>query len=556
MKNLFLLTSLCLGGLLPMQQVHAQVPRVETRTPVLPVLIGEQEPNCVQQLLLIGKPGYRVKEVEISLEGSAHLGDISAISVHTGPAPSTMADPARTVTPASYTPLASIERPRKQKLRLKVDLPVTSDSCQLWVDLRLKASTDLSHRFRLRASAIKTTEGPVSLPAHTPSDWLRPGVAVRKQGQGEVHTSRIPGLTTTKQGTLLAIFDARYESSRDLQGHMDIGLHRSEDGGQSWQPMQVVLDRKTWGGLPERFNGVSDACALVDERTGDIYVAGLWMHGVLDVHSGQWTENLSDSSRNWVHQWQGRGSQPGLGERETSQFLITKSTDDGKTWSEPVNITAQTKQPGWWLYAPAPGHGITLKDGTLVFPTQGRDEKGETFSNITWSKDGGKTWQASKPAASNTTECMVAELEDGRLMLNMRDNRNHWEKGEKNGRNVAVTADLGETWTQHPSTHGALPEPTCMGSLHKHRYEQQGQKKQLLLFSNPHHKRQRTHMTLQTSADDGATWGRKLLLDEGLGFGYSCITSVNDGQIGILYEGSKAHMIFQKISLDEFTQMP
>ena len=48
----------------------------------------------------------------------------------------------------------------------------------------------------------------------------------------------------------------------------------------------------------------------------------------------------------------------------------------------PDNITAKTKHPEWWLFAPAPGQGITLKDGTLVFPTQGRDEKGLPFSNI------------------------------------------------------------------------------------------------------------------------------------------------------------------------------
>lgn len=102
--------------------------------------------------------------------------------------------------------------------------------------------------------------------------------------------------------------------------------------------------------------------------------------------------------------------------------------DDGLTWSDPVNITAQTKKPEWWLYAPAPGHGITLKDGTLIFPTQGRDKDGIPFSNITYSKDGGKTWITSKPAYHNTTECMAVELQDGSVMLNMRDNRNHGNK--------------------------------------------------------------------------------------------------------------------------------
>lgn len=100
---------------------------------------------------------------------------------------------------------------------------------------------------------------------------LRLGVAVRQFGQDGVNTSRIPGIATSKNGTLLAVYDARYDTSRDLQGNIDIALNRSFDGGETWQPMQVVLDMKTWGGLPEKYNGVSDACILVDEITDNKY---------------------------------------------------------------------------------------------------------------------------------------------------------------------------------------------------------------------------------------------------------------------------------------------
>ena len=159
----------------------------------------------------------------------------------------------------------------------------------------------------------------------TASSELRAGVAVRQHKQDGVHTSRIPGLATSTKGTLLAIYDARYESPRDLQGHMDICLNRSIDGGQTWQPMQVVLDMKDWGGLPEKYNGVSDANILVDENTGDIYVAGLWMHGVLDGKTGEWVSGMTKDSTRWIHQWREKGSQPGFGIKETCQFLIAKS---------------------------------------------------------------------------------------------------------------------------------------------------------------------------------------------------------------------------------------
>lgn len=55
------------------------------------------------------------------------------------------------------------------------------------------------------------------------------------------------------------------------------------------------------------------------------------MHGVLDRNTGKWVEGLTQDSTRWIHQWQAKGSQPGLEVKETSQFLITKST--GSYWT-------------------------------------------------------------------------------------------------------------------------------------------------------------------------------------------------------------------------------
>ena len=122
--------------------------------------------------------------------------------------------------------------------------------------------------------------------------------------------------------------------------------------------------------------------------------------------------------------------------------MIVRSTDDGLTWSEPENWTKRLKDPIWHLFAPAPGNGITLKNGMLVMPTQGRDKTGLPFSNLMWSRDHGKSWTVSKQARDNTTECAVVELSDGSLMLNMRDNRNRSDKSKSNGRAVSVTKNL------------------------------------------------------------------------------------------------------------------
>ena len=517
----------------------------EIDSPTLPVLTGKKY-NPVQKIRLIrdstgfNREEYILEKVTLSLEGTTDISDIDKVMLFRAGENDKL---------ETDHPVGEVQ-PTATKITFSNHFTVTEDTTILWVSVTLKKSIDLSHKIKIRCEEIVTDRGKLKILPHDAKE-LRAGVALRQHGQDGVHTSRIPGLATSKNGTLMAIYDARYESARDLQGHMDIALNRSFDGGRTWEPMQVVLDRKEWGGMPEKYNGVSDACILVDDRTGDIYVAGLWMHGLLDAETGKWVEGLTADSTRWLHQWRAKGSQPGFGVKETSQFLITKSSDDGLTWSEPINITSAKKKE-WWLFAPAPGQGITMTDGTLVFPTQGRDEKGTPFSNITWSKDGGKTWKTSNPATKNTTECAVVELQDGSLMLNMRDNRNRGNE-EVNGRSVFVTSDLGETWKEHPTSRKALIEPTCMASLHTHRYMEDGVEKSLLLFVNPASTSKRNNITLKVSYDGGNTWPeeKQILLDEYSGRGYSCITSVNDSTLGILYESSQADMVFQTVSLKE-----
>ena len=354
---------------------------------------------------------------------------------------------------------------------------------------------------------------------------------IHKQGQFDCHTFRIPAMATTNKGTLLAVYDMRYNSRRDLQGHMDIGLSRSTDGGETWARPVPIMDMKKFGGLPEDQNGCSDPNILVDRKTGEILVSAVWTHG-----------------KPGTHQWVGKGSEPGHSIHKSSQFMMVRSKDDGLTWSEPENWTKRLKDPKWCLFAPAPGNGINLMDGTLVMPTQGRDATGLPFSNFMWSKDHGKSWTLSSPARDNTTECSVAELKDGSLMLNIRDNRNRKDKSKTNGRAVSVTNDMGKTWKIHSSDHGALPEPVCMASLISHDLKDG---RRVLFFSNPNSKYKREKMTVRMSLDQGKTWPKSILLDQ-KGGAYSSLAMVDDRTLGILYESSVADMVFQKIKLSEF----
>lgn len=516
---------------------------IESFQPVIPVLTLKEN-NPVLQIKLINTSSldYRLEKVNLSLTGTSRLKDIVSVSLY---------DSGENGNFSSAAPIA-VTKKITEKISFKPDWTIKKDTFVFWVSVKLNDVVDLSSRINIFCTEIETSLGNVNISEPKPSSGLRVGVALRRHMQDGINTSRIPGITTSKKGTLLAIYDARKESDRDLQGDIDICLNRSTDGGKSWSPMQVILDMGEWGDLPERYNGVSDACILSDDNTGDLYVIGLWMHGVLNSKNGKWIEGLTDTSTVWNHQWRSYGSQPGYNVKQSSQVLITKSTDDGLTWSKPLNITLQVKDKEWWLLAPAPGHGITLSDGTLLFPSEGRDKTGLPFSTITWSKNGGKTWVTGTPACYNTNECMAVELSDHSIMLNMRERSNRGLM-EGNGRAVAITKNIGKSWMVHPTSRNALIEPACMAALHKHTYSENGIKKSVLFFMNPNSKTTRNNFTIKTSFDDGNTWPESnwLLLDEFNGNGYSCITSVDEKNIGVLYEGSQADLVFQLIPVNE-----
>lgn len=398
-----------------------------------------------------------------------------------------------------------------------------------WVSIEMKPEVSLLTKITAEVTGV-TADGQ-SLPVKcvsAPNVIRRLGVGVRHAGDDGAAAFRIPGLVTTNKGTLLGVYDVCYNSSVDLQEHIDIGLSRSIDGGKTWEKMRLPLAFGEYGGLPAAQNGVGDPSILVDTKTNTIWIVAAWTHGM-------------GNQRAW---W---SSQQGMDVNHTAQLVLVKSTDDGKTWSEPINITEQVKHPEWYFLLQGPGRGITMEDGTLVFPIQYIGKDRIPNAGIMYSKDRGETWTIHNHARTNTTEAQVAEVVPGTLMLNMRDNRG-------GSRAVYTTSDLGMTWKEHESSRTALPEPVCMASLISVKAADNVLGKDILIFSNPNTTNARKNITIKISLDGGNTWAHQLLLDEGENWGYSCLTMVDKETIGILYESSVAHMTFQCIKLKDIVQ--
>ena len=449
-----------------------------------------------------------------------HFNPANYISSHT-PGKTRMANPSYSVKQDETTLI-------KNSITLHSEQPLLKGTNYFWVSIQMKPQASLQSKvsFTLPEALINNQPATIAWQGKAEAP-RRVGIGVRQAGDDGSAAYRIPGLVTSNRGTLLGVYDIRYNSSVDLQEKVDIGVSRSTDKGQTWEPMRIAMTFGETGGLPHAQNGVGDPSILVDKKTNTIWIVAAWTHGM-------------GNGRAW------NNSMPGMTPDETAQLMLVKSEDDGKTWSQPINITSQVKHPSWYFLLQGPGRGITMKDGTLVFPIQFIDSTRIPNAGIMYSKDRGKTWHLHNLARTNTTEAQVAEIEPGTLMLNMRDNRG-------GSRAVAITKDLGKTWTEHPSSRKALQEPVCMASLLKVEAKDNITGKPLLLFSNPNTTRGRHHITIKASLDNGLTWSpsQQVLLDEGESWGYSCLTLIDKETIGILYESSVAHMTFQAVKIKD-----
>ena len=512
----------------------------------IPVLIERQD-NVLFYIRLDAKESKMLDEVVLDFNKSTNLADVQAIKLYYGGTEALQDQNKNRFAPVEYisshrpgatlaaNPSYSIkcaEVGPSEKVVLRGNYNLFPGVNFFWISLQMKTDASLHTKIGSDLRAVKVDGKELYCKFISPKAIThRMAVGVRHAGNDGSASFRIPGLVTTNKGTLLGVYDVRYNSSVDLQEYVDVGLSRSTDGGKSWEKMRLPLSFGEYGGLPKAQNGVGDPSILVDTQTNTVWVVAAWTHGM-------------GNQRAW---W---SSHSGMDINHTAQLVLAKSTDDGKTWSKPINITEQVKDPSWYFLLQGPGRGITMSDGTLVFPTQFIDSTRVPNAGIMYSKDRGKTWKMHNMARTNTTEAQVAEIEPGVLMLNMRDNRG-------GSRAIAITKDLGKTWTEHPSSRKALQEPVCMASLIHVDAKDNVLNKDLLLFSNPDTTKGRNHITIKASLDKGLTWlpEHQIMLDEAEGWGYSCLTMIDKETIGILYESSVAHMTFQAVKLTDLLGM-
>ncbi len=325
-------------------------------------------------------------------------------------------------------------------------------------------------------------------------------VVVFRAGEAGYHTFRIPAIVRTRGGDLLAFAEGRRNAAADA-GDIDLVARRSTDGGRTWSPLQVIGD--------DGADTFGNPCVVVDRETGT-----MWLFVIRTTGSDKEHAIIAGQSRSLPKPW------------------VLSSTDEGRSWSAPRDLTAVLKGPDWTWYSLGPGIGIQTRDGRLVIPgNHAIAGSGVHRSHLVYSEDHGKSWHLGASAADGTNESQVVELSDGRLLHNM---RNHPPKPEGNYRANATSSDGGRTLSE-VTYDRTLIEPPAQASILAVRGDASG--RPLIVFANPASAR-RERMTLRISDDDARTWRVSKVVHAGPA-AYSCLVDLG-GDIGLLYERGTA----------------
>ena len=348
----------------------------------------------------------------------------------------------------------------------------------------------------------------------------------------------IPGVVVTAKGTALAWCEARKNGSD--WDEIDILLRRSTDDGKTWSKPQNIAEVD---GPKEK-----NPFALELKHTDPDSVT--YNNPVLIADRG-----------GTVHM---------LFCLEYMRCFYQCSTDDGITWSKPVEITktfeAFRDDYDWKVLATGPNHSIQLDNGRLVVPvwlstgTGGNAHRPSVTATI-YSDDGGGTWKAGEIAVPNSdtfinpNETVAVQLKGGSVMLNVRSE-------SKAHRRIVVTSPDGATDWSEPQFVEELVEPICMGGLV--RYDHDGET--LLLFSHPDNleggrggkpepgkSRARKNLSIHVSDDEGETWSAGYPVEPGWS-AYSDLAVTPEGTILCFYGRSEeAHFAGDRLTVARIT---
>lgn len=361
---------------------------------------------------------------------------------------------------------------------------------------------------------------------------------VFKSGDDGYKSYRIPAIVKDKSNNLIAFSEGRVEHAGDY-GNVDIVYKISSDNGKTWGPLRIAVDQdKLQAGNP------APIVDLLDPQypKGRIFL----FYNTGNNHEGD--------------------VRKGNGIREC--WYIT-STDGGKTWAAPTNITTAVHRPNqpafnpnytfkedWRTYANTPGHALQFDSGKykgrIYIPanhSEGDPKPAgkDYFAHSYYSDDHGKTFKIGNTISfEGGNETMAAQISETGLYMNTRN-----QQGNVRNRIVSYSNDGGATWdtTFYDKN---LPDPVNQGST----LSWKKGKNYILAVCNAASQKDRDNLTLRISKDQGKTWYfNHVVAKAPAGYkdsyaAYSDIILINNKKIGVLYEKDNYEtIVFDTVSI-------
>ncbi len=345
----------------------------------------------------------------------------------------------------------------------------------------------------------------IPAPGQAPSPVTDTGspVPVFRKGEDGYACFRIPAIVRAPDGALLAFAEGRVADCNDF-GDVDIVVKASRDDGRTWGPLRVAVSF----GMRQAGNP-----APVYDRTDAAFPAGR-----LFLFYNTATADERDIRGGHTHR----------------KVWYVTSPDQGLSWSEPVDITAQVRPDtaDWRWYANTPGHALQLPTGRLLIAANHsagppQDRFREYRAHAFFSDDHGRTfrWSADVPFPGSN-ESSAACLPDGGVLMSIRD-----QSKTRPYRLLATSMSGGESWDSVRYAPD-LPDPVCQGSL----LNFEGKNGRMSwLHANAAHPDERCCLTVKWSRDAGRTWEAWQYIYPGSA-AYSDLVQLSPARAGILFE--------------------
>ena len=230
-------------------------------------------------------------------------------------------------------------------------------------------------------------------------------------------------------------------------------------------------------------------------------------------------------------------------EKDIYYLHVMKSSDNGKSWSKPEDITSQITKPEWrndFKFITS-GRGIQTRSGKLLHCMANLDSGMHVFG----SDDHGNSWFFIDAPIAPANESKIIELADGSWMVNARVN------DKKGVRYVHISSDEGKTW--RTKAESQLNDPGCNASIIRYTALKDRYNKNRLLFANANSVKGRTNLTVRVSYDEGKTWTKGKSVYKGPS-AYSSLTILENGDIGVFFEKDEyTKNVFARFSLKWLT---